>query len=407
MSKPVPEKFDKLILLPLVLAMLSMLGPFAIDTYFPTFDAVSKEFHVTLKDVQLTLSVYLGTFAVTSLFLGPMSDSFGRRIIALSTLSIFALASIAAIFVQNLEQLIIVRAIQGAVGGAGMVLGQAIVRDNFDGAKAQKTISSIILIFGVAPAIAPILGGFLHVQFGWRSIFVFLTGFTALVFLMVFLFLDESLPKDKRHDFHPIAIMRNYIGIFRNHEFIIRSIAQAMAFGGTALYITSAPSFIMNILKMSETDFGWLFVPLVMGMMGGAVLSNFLAGKLKMETTIIIGFSVMACAAIFNLAYNFSFAPKIPWAVIPILFYTLGYSIAMPAITVKTLDLVPHIRGTASAMSNFIRMVFFTIFSGVVAPLVFHTAKGLAITMLMTFTITVALWFFADRLHSKKNVITQ
>ncbi len=402
MSQANPKQFNKEALLPLVLAMLSMLGPFAIDTYFPTFDAISGEFHVTLKEVQLTLSTYLGAFAITSLFLGPLSDSFGRRVVVLSTLAIFAIASCAAIFVQNLEQLIIVRAIQGAVGSSGMVLGQAIVRDKYDGAMAQKTISSIILIFGIAPAIAPILGGYLHVHFGWRSIFVFLVVFTFLVIAMAYLFLDETLSASKRHDFHPLTIMRNYLGIFRTPEFVIRSAAQAMAFGGTALYITSAPSFIMKILHLGETDFGWLFVPLVMGMMCGSILSNQLAGRLKPENTILIGFIVMAFAGVFNVIYSLNFMPKVPWAILPILFYTFGYSIAMPAITVKTLDLVPHVRGTASAMSNFIRMVFFTIFSGVVAPLVFDSAKSLAATMLATFILTVALWYFADTLARRQ-----
>lgn len=396
MSNANPKQFNKEALLPLVLAMLSMLGPFAIDTYFPTFDAISGEFHVTLKDVQMTLSVYLGAFAITSLFLGPLSDSFGRRVVVLSTLAIFAIASCAAIFVQSLEQLIIVRAIQGAVGSSGMVLGQAIVRDKYDGAMAQKTISTIILIFGLAPALAPILGGYLHVHFGWRSIFVFLVIFTFLVIAMSYFFLDETLPESKRHDFHPVSVMRNYLGIFRKPEFIFRSIAQATAFGGTALYISSAPSFVLKILHLKETDFGWLFVPMVTGMMTGSIISSQLAGKIKPKATIIIGFTIMGITAIANLIYCNGFKPEIPWAVLPILFYTLGYSIAMPAITVKTLDLVPHIRGTASAMSNFIRMVFFTIFSGIIAPMVFHSAITLALTMFATLIITIALWYFAD-----------
>ncbi len=397
------QKFNKEALLPLLLAMLSMLGPFAIDTYFPTFDAIAGEFHVTLKDVQLTLSTYLGAFAVTSLFLGPLSDSFGRRVIVLSTLAIFAIASCAAIYVQNLEQLIIIRAIQGAVGSSGMVLGQAIVRDKYDGAMAQKTISTIVLIFGLAPAIAPILGGYLHVHFGWRSIFVFLVAFTILVIAMSYFFLDETLPIAKRHDFHAMQILRNYIGIFRTPEFIIRSMAQAMAFGGTALYISSAPAFILNILHLKETDFGWLFVPLVAGMMLGSIFANILAGKIKPQSNILLGFAIMAFAAIFNLFYNHSFVPKVPFAILPIFFYTFGYSIAMPAITIKTLDLVPHVRGTASAVSNFIRMVFFTVFSGIVAPMVFHSAKVMALAMLIIFIIMCLLWYSADRIAAKKS----
>ncbi|MBN8649327.1 MAG: MFS transporter, partial [Caulobacterales bacterium] len=142
------------LLISLIIALLAMLGPFAIDAYFPTFDAVAHEFHVPVEKMQLTLSAYLAAFAFATIFTGPMSDSFGRRNIIVISLVCFLLSSIATIFVQNLEQMIIIRIFQGMFGGAGLVVGQALIRDIFDGEIAQKTLSNVTTIFSLAPAIA-------------------------------------------------------------------------------------------------------------------------------------------------------------------------------------------------------------------------------------------------------------
>ncbi|MBN8649458.1 MAG: Bcr/CflA family efflux MFS transporter, partial [Caulobacterales bacterium] len=246
--------------LSILLAVLSMLGPFAVDTHFPAFSGIANDFGVEKTQIQYTLSAYLISSAIMTLVLGPLSDAFGRRKIILAFLGVFFIASFAAIFAQNLEILLICRTLQGMAGGIGMVLGQAIVRDKMQGAEAQKTMSAISMIFGIAPAFAPILGGYLFVHFGWRSIFLFLCLFAAYNFIVVFFFLEESLKPELRHKFSIKRIFGNYAIILKKPEFTLRAMAHGFGFAGIGVYICVAPTYIIDILKLKETSFGWLFV---------------------------------------------------------------------------------------------------------------------------------------------------
>jgi MFS transporter, DHA1 family, multidrug resistance protein len=391
-------------LISLIIALLAMLGPFAIDAYFPTFDIVAHEFHVPVEKMQLTLSAYLAAFAFSTLIIGPLSDSFGRRNIIFISLICFFFASIASIFAQNLEQMIISRIFQGMSGGAGLVVGQALIRDIFSGEIAQKTLSNVTTIFGLAPAIAPILGGYLFVHFGWRSIFIFLALFTLVVMALVWKNLPETLELNKRHSFKPRIVFKNYAIILTKPEFLLRIMVHTFGFATAALYISSSQHIIIKVLKLQPTDFGWLFVPFVAGMMLGSYISNKVAGKIKGDNLIFIGFAICLLASIGNLIYTSIFAPTIPWAILPLFFYVLGYSIIIPYMTLITLELLPQMRGTASAVQNFIRMNAFALISAFIAPLVFDSAFKLALCMFGTLMIATALWVYCDKTYGKRSL---
>jgi MFS family permease len=257
-------------LLTVILACLGMVGALAIDTYLPSMPAIGAEFAVGPVAVQQTLSVFLFTFAFMMLFYGTLSDSFGRRPVILTALTVYTLASIGAAWAPSFGWLLVFRALQGLSAGAGSVIGQAIVQDRFAGAQAQRMMSHIMMVFGLAPAIAPILGGWLHVTFGWRSSFVFLAVFGALLILVCLKFLPESLPREKRQVFHPGTIGRNYVKVLRHPQFVLLSLALGLAFSGLSLYIGSASNFVMVILGLPETAFAWMFIPLVGGMVIGS-----------------------------------------------------------------------------------------------------------------------------------------
>jgi len=160
--------------LTLTLAGLAMLGAFSVDAFLPSFPAISADFQVDAAVVQQTLSAYLLAFSVMSLFYGTLSDAFGRRPVILVSLVVFTLASAGAAFAPSFGWLLLCRVLQGLSAGGGRVIGQAIVRDRFAGAEAQRLMASITMVFGLAPAVAPVIGGYLHSAFGWRSVFVFL-----------------------------------------------------------------------------------------------------------------------------------------------------------------------------------------------------------------------------------------
>ncbi|HET7776520.1 MAG TPA: Bcr/CflA family efflux MFS transporter, partial [Azospira sp.] len=189
--------------LAILLAALSALGPFSIDTYLPAFPEMGRSLAATPLQVQQTLTAYLLPFAVMTLWHGALSDALGRRRVILGALVLFGLASLGCALAQSIEQLWLFRALQGITAGAGIVVGRAVVRDVFQGAEAQKLMAHVAIMFALAPAIAPIIGGWLHVFFGWRSIFAFLVLSTLVLTLACWRWLPETLAPEDRQPLHP------------------------------------------------------------------------------------------------------------------------------------------------------------------------------------------------------------
>jgi DHA1 family bicyclomycin/chloramphenicol resistance-like MFS transporter len=221
-----------------------------------------------------------------------------------------------------------------------------------------------MMVFGLAPAIAPVLGGWLHVTFGWRSVFLFLGAFGLLMLATCYRALPESLPPQSRHPFHPGAIAANYWKVLRHRRFLLLVFAVGVAFGGFGLYIGSAASFVMTILRLPETAFAWLFIPIISGMMTGSALAARFAARIKPKTLIRSGYTIMAVAAVMNVSYNALFEAAVPWAVLPLMIYAFGMALTTPAITVIALDLFPENRGLASSLQSFVQMLVFAVVSG-------------------------------------------
>lgn len=379
-------------MLTLILACLGMVGALAIDTYLPSIPAIGRSFAVGPLAVQQTLSVFLFTFAFMMLFYGTLSDSFGRRPVILAALGVYTVASLGAMLAPTFGVLLACRALQGLSAGAGSVIGQAIVQDRFSGAEAQKITSHIMMVFGLAPAIAPVLGGWLHVHFGWRSTFLFLALFGALMIALCYRALPESLPPQKRHAFHPGAIAANYLKVLREPQFVLLSLAVGLAFGALSLYIGSAANFVMEILHLPETAFGWMFIPLISGMVIGSAWGAKVASRMAPASIMWTGFAVMAGAGLLNVGYNYVFAAQVPWAVLPLSVYTFGLAVAMPAIQVRALALFPDNRGLAASMLSFVQMMVFALVSGLLAPMLFDSAFKLACGVLATLVLSLACW---------------
>ncbi|QOY92820.1 multidrug effflux MFS transporter [Massilia sp. UMI-21] len=384
-------------LLTTILACLGMIGALAIDTYLPSMPAIGAEFRVGPVAVQQTLSVFLFTFASMMLFYGTLSDSFGRRPVILGALSLYTLASIGAACAPSFGWLLFFRALQGLAAGAGSVVGQAIVQDRFEGAQAQKMMSHIMMVFGLAPAIAPVLGGWLHVTFGWRSTFLFLAVFGATMIVLVTRLLPESLPRDKRQVFHPGTIAGNYLMVLRNPQFVMLALALGLVFGGLSLYIGSAANFVMEILGLPETAFGWMFIPLIGGMVIGSAWGGKRAAKAPPGRLLWIGYAVMALASVLNVGYNALFPASVPWAVLPLAVFTFGLAVAMPGIQLSAMRLFPRNRGLAASMVGFIQMMSFALVSGLVAPLLFGSALKLACGTAVGCLLSFLMWRLSRR----------
>jgi DHA1 family bicyclomycin/chloramphenicol resistance-like MFS transporter len=365
----------------MLLAALSALGPFSIDTYLPSFHEIGEKLQATPLQVQQTLSAYLAAFAIMTLWHGAISDRFGRRSVILTALFLFAIASGGCALASSIEQLWFWRAMQGATAGAGIVIGRAIVRDLFDGPAAQRLMSQITMMFALAPAIAPVIGGWLQSFFGWRSVFAFLVLATATLGLACWKLLPETLPPDKRQSLQPAYLGRTYWKVMTSPRFLFACAALSLNFLGFFIYVLSAPVFLMTHLGVPETGFLWLFGPAMVGMIGGAGLSGRLAGKRSLQQTIALGYLLMIVAAILNVSLNLAWPPALPWSVMPIFVYTLGMSLTMPCLTILALDPFPEQRGLAASCQTFFQSAANSMGAALIVPLLWGSTLKLALGM--------------------------
>src|SRR6186713_2548291 len=298
-----------------------MLGPFSIDTYLPAFTGIAAAIGATPVEMQQTLSAYLFGFAIMNLFHGALSDSFGRRPVVLAGLVVFTLASVGCALSQHIGALVFFRALQGMSAGAGIVVSRAVIRDMYPPAQAQQVMSQVTIYFGVAPAIAPIIGGWLFVHLGWHSIFWFLTGVGVLLWTANFRLLPETLHVTQRQAFNARNLLRGYWQLGSSPRFLLLALASGIPFNGMFLYVLSTPVFLGEILGLGPDEFFWFFVVSIAGVMSGAFLSGRMAGRVKATHQIRYGFIVMAGVGVINLVLNLLFVPSAWWAIVPIGLY--------------------------------------------------------------------------------------
>jgi DHA1 family bicyclomycin/chloramphenicol resistance-like MFS transporter len=376
-----------------MLAGLATLGPFSIDTYMPSFPAMERSLNASTLEIQQTLPAYLLPFACMMLFHGALTDSFGRRPVILYGLLVFTAASIGCALAQTLPQLLVFRALQGMCAGTGMVAGRAMIRDIYPGHQAQRVMSMVTMIFGLAPAVAPILGGWLEVWFGWRSIFVFLALFAGSLFAGCHYRLAESLPPSKRQPFAVRPLLVNYCKLFSSVRFGLLSSAIALNFAAFFLYIASAPAVIYRLLGLNENQFAWLFVPGISGVIAGAYLSGRMAGKVTPRRTVRYGYTVMLAAATFNVVYHLVYPPALPWTVLPVMFYTIGMAMVAPSLTLVLLDLFPDNRGLSASLQAAQQSFFSGLAAGLLSPYLSGTGLGLALGMATLLASGYACWY--------------
>lgn len=378
--------------LALMLAGLAMLGPFSVDTYLPAFPSIQASLHASAIEVQQTLTAYMFSFAVMILWHGALSDAFGRRNIILGSLAVFAVASLGCAAVHSVEYLWAFRILQGISAGAGIVIGRAIIRDVYAGASATRLLSLVTMIFSIAPAIAPILGGWIVQLLDWRSIFLFLFVYTVLLLWYCYRKLPETLPMALRQPFNPEFLAQSYKLVFGSPLFHLKAGAVAFNFAGLFLYIAAAPVFITKHLGLGPDQFGWQFIPAVAGIFLGALAANRLAGNISIPKQVLIGFGFLLGAAVFNVIYHAIFPPALPWSVAPLFFYTFGMSLVAPGVTLLVLDLFPTIRGIVASCQSFTMTMLAALVSGLIAPMLSQSVLWLAAGQLACVLIALMLW---------------
>ena len=378
--------------LAVLLAVLGMLGPFSIDTYIPAFSGIAQSIGATPAQMQQTLSAYLFGFAFMNLFHGALSDSFGRRPVVLWGLAVFTIASLGCALSQTIAQLVFFRALQGLSTGAGIVVSRAVIRDMFPPAEAQRVMSQVTIYFGIAPAIAPIIGGFLFVHLGWHSVFWFLVAVGVVLFAANWKLLPETLHKSERQPFEVRHLMRGYWNLCSDARFLLLALASGVPFNGMFLYVLAAPAFLGDHLGLAPTQFFWFFLLTIGGIMTGAWASGRMAGKVAPKRQIRDGFLIMLLTSIVNVIANALFAPHPFWAILPLAVFAFGWALMVPVVTLLVLDLHPARRGMASSLQAVIGSTANGIVAGVVAPLVMHSTLALALTSIGMMSVGLVAW---------------
>lgn len=363
-----------------VLASLAALAPFAIDTYLPAFPALEGDLHASSIALQQSLTFYLLPYALMTLWHGALSDSIGRITTIKWGLGVFVLASIGCAFAPNVETLWFFRALQGLSGGAGNVVARAMVRDLFEGPQAQRVMATVQMLFGIAPAIAPIIGGLL-LGIHWQAIFIFLALYALASLWAAVKYLPETVPVEKRVPLSAKQVFKDYRIIFRDKEFNYVVFALSANFAGFFLYVLASPVFLVKHLGLSEHQFAYMFVPTVLGMVLGSYLAKRAAGRYAQSQVLRVAYVWMTVMALLNIAVCLYLPTNVIYNIVPIALFNIGMALAMPILSLAALDRYPKIRGTAASGQAFIQMMLSTVSAGFIVPIVWYAPSGLAIAM--------------------------
>lgn len=386
-----------------LLAFLNVIGPFSTDAYLPAFQSMEQDLGASATTMQQSLTAYMLPFAIMMLFHGAISDALGRKRVIIAGLVLYTVAALLCALAPNVHVLIIGRALQGMSAGVGVTVGRAIVRDVLDGPPAQRLMSHVAMVFSLGPAIAPILGGALTAWFGWRAIFVFLVLLAVSQIVMTVKYLPESLPPEQRQPLQLGSLTKGYLAVMCSPGFLAMSLSGAFFFAGFFLYVMAAPVFMPVHLNLGETQFGWLFVPMVGGMIAGSYTAIRLSHTHTPLGTIRLAFMISAAAALINLLANL-LLPTLPVTRIPQLaIHTFAQNIAFPALTLLALDMFPNRRGTASSCQGFIQTLIMGLAAGSIVPLLWGSMLNLALGMCGVWILAIAFYllyrYFANRAH--------
>lgn len=368
-------------ILTFVLAALAALAPFAIDTYLPAFHVIAQTLDASDVEIQQSLTFYLLPYAAMTLWHGAISDAIGRITTIKWGLGIFVLASIGCAFAQNVETLWFFRALQGAAGGAGNTVARAMVRDLFEGAQAQRVMATVQMLFGIAPAVAPIIGGFL-LGINWQIIFIFLAVYASVSLWAAVRFLPETMPPEKRMQLSAKNVLNSYKTIFSDHEYTKLVIAIGANFSGFFLYVLASPVFLGKHLGLGPQEYGYLFIPTVTGMILGSFLARRTAGIYAPHKVVKLSYVWMGLMAMINVLVCLTQPMSLIANILPIALFNIGMAMCMPILSIAALDRHAKIRGTAASGQAFMQMLLSTVSAGLVVPLVWFAPYGLALAML-------------------------
>lgn len=368
------------LLVTLVLGGLTALPPLSMDMYLPALPAVTDSLHAPAATVQLTLTACLAGMALGQLVVGPMSDRWGRRRPLLIGMIVYIFATAICVFAPTAELLIGFRLLQGLAGAAGIVIARAVVRDLYDGESMARFFSTLMLISGVAPVIAPVIGGQVLRITDWRGIFAVLTVIGVLLTLVVWKWLHETLPPAERHTGGVGDALRTMRGLLADRVFTGYMIAGSLAFAALFAYVSASPFVVQEIYGASPQTFSLLFGINSIGLIAvGQINGKILVGRVSLDKALGFGLAVIVLASVALLLMTsgvFGDVGLVPVATgLFVLMSAMG--LAMPNTNTQALMRTKHAAGSASALLGTSQFLI----GAVASPLVGIAGEATAVPM--------------------------
>jgi len=336
--------------LALILGALSAFGPLSIDMYLPSFAAISRDLEASQAQVQFTLAVFFGGLGLGQAFYGPISDRYGRRRPLCFGVTLFVLAGAACALARSIEGLVAWRFVQSIGGCAGIVIARAVVRDRFDERESARVFSLLMLVMGLAPILAPLIGGQILVLFGWRAIFWTLAGFGLACLTAVVLVLGESLPSERRTAGGLSDALRVYARLLSDRAFMRFNLSGALAIAGMFAYIFGSPFVFMQIHGVRPDRYGWLFGLNALGLIGASQLNRLALGRVAGAGILSRALYVTAAAGVALLIAAWTGAGGLPALLLPLFVYIASLGFVLPNVTAAALAPQGRNAGSASAM---------------------------------------------------------
>ncbi len=350
-----------------ILAGLSALAPFSIDMYLPAFPAIATGLGTDISQVAFSLTSYFIGISVGQLFYGPITDKYGRRKPLLFGLGIFFLASVGCALSPTIDWLIYMRVIMALGGCVGMVVSRAVVRDVFPVSETAKIFSTLMLIVGVAPILAPTVGSWILTVSTWRTIFYVLSGFGLILILSVYFFLPESGKINSTLPLKVKTIVKDYKTVFTENSFLYFALASSIGMGGMFAYISGSSFVFMNYFGLDEATFGYVFSANAIGFIAGSQLNRLLLNKYSSLQIITFASVILVSVSLLMLATYSMGVITLPILIGLLVTFLFSLGLLVPNTTAMALAPFEKNAGSASAMIGFIQMVFGASMSGIVS----------------------------------------
>ena len=340
----------------LILALLTALEPLSIDLYLPGFIQIADAFNTPINNVQISLSTFLGGFAIGQLIWGPLADKFGRKKPILASLAIFIVASVACIYAQTVEQLWVIRFVQAIGGCGGVVIARAVVTDYFDKSDTLKIFSLLALIMGIAPIIAPIAGNGILKFFSWEALFAVLVILGIIMFLFTMFVLPETHKPRLVPENGKTSVLKDYISILCVKKFFIYSLIAGIANGALMIYVANGPFLIMEHGKLSNNAFSVIFAVNAFGLMLASYLTSYLQKSIPVNKLVKLSIIFMFVISAVLLTLMWMDA-NIYLILFTLFFYVFPIGVLFPTTTELAITPFVNNSGTASALFGSIQLL--------------------------------------------------